>query len=353
MNLQNITLVGVDCIDLKRLQLAAEISCGDIEFGAVKLLTSIPSDDPRVVKVSKIKSIKEYSDFMIKDLYKYVDTEFALVFQHDGFVLNAKAWSNEFLKYDYIGSVWDHLGDLKVGNGGFSLRSKKLLDWLGKNYEKVGVRIHPEDVFISKFARPFLEKEGMKFAPVPVADKFSMEGTETSVSWNGEFGFHSLTYTDISKWLLENPEYKDRIINKLDDYTELMRKYPTNDGTVHTLKFKKEDKKSYTELSKNKKNYVAILTKEKYYDHTNILEGHTIVFKRSGISFKDLPIHAFEKKVQKVENFNSLASLHNKYPRMDIVYPKKDIAKWKRFLVPFFGDKIFPQNIPYTILWFE
>lgn len=353
INLPNITLIGVDCIDLKRLQLAAEISCRDIEFGAVKPLSSIPSDDPRVVKIPKIKSIEEYSDFMIKDLYKYVDTEFALVFQHDGFILNPNAWDNEFLKYDYIGSVWDHLGDLKVGNGGFCLRSKKLLDWLGKNYKKVGVRIHPEDVFISKFARPFLEKEGMKFAPESVAQKFSMEGTETTVMWNGEFGFHSLTYTDISKWLLENPLYKNSVINKLDDYTELMRKYPINDGTVHTLHIRKEDKKSYIDLSKDKKNYVAILTKEKYYDHTNILEGHTIVFKRSGISFKDLPIPAFEKKIIKVECFESLNALHKKYPKMYVEYPKKTIEDYKRPFVKFFGYKMFPQNTPYTVLWFE
>lgn len=353
INLPNITLVGVDCIDLKRLQLAAEISCKDIEFGAVKLLTSVSSDDPRVVKISKIKSVKAYSDFMIKDLYKYIDTEFSLVFQHDGFVLNASAWTDEFLKYDYIGSVWDHLGDLKVGNGGFSLRSKRLLDWVGKNYKKVDAHIHPEDVFIAKFARPFLEQNGMQFAPVQVADKFSMEGTETSVVWNGEFGFHGLSYTDISKWLEKNTEYKNKINNKVNDYVELMKKYLVNDGTIHTLHFKKEDKQSYVDLSRNKKNYVAILTKEKYYDHTNILVGHTVVFKRSGIPFKELSIPAFEKKVMKIENFESLNVLHKKYPKMYVQYPKKDIKKYKRPFVKFFGEFLYPKSEPYTVLWFE
>ena len=99
--ISNITLIGVDCIDLERLKLAADISTKEISFGKVKLLSSIPSDDPRVVKISPIKSIKEYSDFMIKELDKYIDTDFALVFQYDGFVLNASAWSDDFLKYDY------------------------------------------------------------------------------------------------------------------------------------------------------------------------------------------------------------------------------------------------------------
>jgi len=136
LTLNNVTLIGVDCIDLKRLQLAADVSAMDISFGAVKLLTSIQSDDPRVIQIPHIGSIKKYSDFMIKELYKYIETDFALIIQHDGFVLNASAWSDSFLQYDYIGGPWYHLGDLRVGNGGFSLRSKKLVDWLGHNWKK-------------------------------------------------------------------------------------------------------------------------------------------------------------------------------------------------------------------------
>ena len=85
--ISNVTLIGVDCVDLERLKLAADVSTKEISFGKVKLLTSIPSNDPRVVKIPPIKSIKEYSDFMIKNLDQYIDTDFALVFQYDGFTL--------------------------------------------------------------------------------------------------------------------------------------------------------------------------------------------------------------------------------------------------------------------------
>ncbi|MBU0999222.1 hypothetical protein KKG24_02845 [Patescibacteria group bacterium] len=351
--LPSITLIGIDCVNLKRLQLAADISTKDITFGSVKLLTSIKSDDPRVIQIPHINSAKKYSDFMIKELYKYIDTNFALIFQHDGFVLNPFAWSDSFLQYDYIGSPWYHLGDLRIGNGGFSLRSKKLIDWLANNWKKAGARIHPEDVFISKFARPYLEQSGMKFAPENIAKQFSMEGNERSVVWNGEFGFHGITWTDISNWLVNHLEYKKQLNYKLDDYTTLMKKYPTYDETVHTFKFSKHNIKNYVQSSKNEKNYEARLTQEKYYDYSKIKIGDTIIFKRSGVVFEDVPIPAFEKRVEKIESFKSFSDLRKAYSKICVTYPIKDIPKWKKPFIKIFGDSIYPKNKPYSIFWFD
>lgn len=351
--LLNITLIGIDCVDLSRLQLAADISSKNISFGKVLLLSSIKSDDPRVIPIPYLSSTKEYSNFMIKELYKYIDTEFALVFQYDGFVLNPSAWSDSFLQYDYIGAPWYHLGDLRVGNGGFSLRSKKLLNWLANNWGKCGGRIHPEDVFISKFARPYIEQDGMKFAPEDIAKKFSMEGTERTVVWNGEFGFHGIKYTDISKWLINNPEYKDKLSYKLDDYAILMKKYPIYDGTVHTLRFRKENIKNYIQISKDQKKYEARLTKEEYDNYTNIKEGDTLVFKRSGVTFEDLPIPAFERKIKNIESFNSLYDLRKTYPKMHVTYPIKDIPRWKKPFTKILGDFVYPKNKSYSIFWVE
>jgi ASC-1-like (ASCH) protein len=350
--LPNVTLIGVDCVDLKRLQLAAEISTKEISFGAVKLLSSIKSNDPRVVSIKPIKSAKEYSDFCIKDLYKYIDTEFALIFQYDGFVTNASAWSDEFLKYDYIGSNWYHLGDLHVGNGGFSLRSKKLIDWLGQNWKKIDVRIHPEDVFICKFARPYLEQEGMRFAPEEVAAKFAMEGTEYCVVWNGQFGVHGTGYTDISKWIISHPEYKGLIKNDFDDYVKLMRKYPIHDNNVYTFHYKKYHMQSYKKLATGQKNYEARITKDKYRNFSGIKIGDTIAFKRSGVSFKDVPIPAFEKKVRKIETFNTFMELRKTYPIIQVSYPIEEIPHWKRPFLRFLGKWAYPKDASYTIFWF-
>ena len=124
IELPEITLLGVDCCDINRLILAAKHSQKNIEFGEVSLLTSLKSADPSVKQIKHIGSIKAYSKFIVEESSNYFKTEHALIIQHDGFVLNAGAWTDDFLKYDYIGAPWPNR---RVGNGGFSLRSKKLM----------------------------------------------------------------------------------------------------------------------------------------------------------------------------------------------------------------------------------
>jgi len=290
---------------------------------------------------------------MIKDLIKYVDTPYALIFQYDGFILNHDAWDDQFLDYDYIGGPWAHLGSLEVGNGGFSLRSRRLIDWLATNWREIGVPIDPEDVFISHFARPRLEQNGMTFAPTSVASRFSKEGNERSVVWNGEFGFHGITYTDISRWLDNRPEYQKQLTYPLNDFVTLMKKYPIYDGTVHVFKFKKDDMKNYQHLSTRKKEYEARITKGGYHDYSKIQPGHTIVAKRSGVPFKTMPVPAFERTVTKIERFNSLPELRMVYPDLQVTPPWKEITRWKRKFVQFLGYRLYPKDVPYIVFWFK
>ena len=58
---------------------------------------------------------------------RYINTKFCLVTQWDGWVINSQKWNSEFLNYDYIGAIWPDYSSNQIGNGGFSLRSKKLL----------------------------------------------------------------------------------------------------------------------------------------------------------------------------------------------------------------------------------
>lgn len=350
--LPNVTLIGVDCKNLERLKMVADICCKDIEFGAVKLLSSIEDSDPRVVPIKRIKSTEQYSSFMIKEFPDYVDTDFALTIQHDGFILNAEAWTDDFLKYDYIGAPWYHMGDLHVGNGGFSLRSRRLSLWLKDNFDKIKAKIHPEDVFICRFARPYIERQGMVFAPENVATHFSREGSERSVIWDGEFGFHG-GWTDISRWLDKNPQFKDKILIKYDDYRVLLaEKYPVYDGSFFTFRFKKYQMKDYKSLSVGKKNYEARVTIEKYHNWSEIKPGNSIIFKREGVSLKKCPIKAFDKKVVRVEHFSSLSELKGKYPYIDVTFPSAGEPNWKRFLAQFLKTFLLKRNVPYSIFWF-
>ncbi|MEK7109053.1 MAG: DUF5672 family protein [Patescibacteria group bacterium] len=351
-SLPNVTLIGVDCIDIERLRIAADICEKDFSFGAVKLLSSIPSDDPRVIKIPAIRSTKEYSEFCIKDMARYVDTEFALIFQHDGFILNPAAWTGDFLNYDYIGAPWYHLGGLRVGNGGFSLRSKRLLEHIAAQYKTIGGALDPEDMWICQTARASIEKAGMSFAPEKLAKQFSKEGDHHSVMWNGEFGFHGIKYTDISLWLEQHPEYKEKLVNPLDDYARLMKKYPVWDGTVHTLRYRTIHMPAFKALAAGQRGYDARADDD--LDEESMTPGQTVVFKRSGVPFAKVPIAAFERKIKTIEHFATKSSLLAKYPGVQITYPVKvQLPKWKSFLARTLGNAFCPRSKPYTLLRFE
>ena len=227
--LETVTLLGVDCVDIDRLILAADICQKDFDFAEVKLLTSLPSSDPRIVPIEPLASVGAYSRFMIADLDSYVATPHVLIIQYDGFILNPSAWDNDFLKYDYIGAPWlvrdwsvrdygfpkELLGTLAVGNGGFSLRSKKFVSTSAQLARNGAFKEYdPEDVVLCIHNRALLESNGITFAPAIIAKRFSFENEDDEKkAWDGQFGFHGLSWTDISKWLDANPQYRDLIVN--------------------------------------------------------------------------------------------------------------------------------------------
>lgn len=202
--LENVTLVGVDCVNIERLITAANISRREIVFGDTKLFSSLPSAEP-VIKIDPIKSKEAYSWFIMKDLPKHIQTSHMLIIQYDGYILNPAAWRDEWLEYDYIGAPWEWYTDgMQNGNGGFSLRSKKLMDIVASDdgiYPvSDGLNTHKEeDHCICRIYRKYLEETyQIKFAPVEVARQFSIEGWRSkNNTWTNEFGFHGKGLTNI------------------------------------------------------------------------------------------------------------------------------------------------------------
>ena len=136
------------------------------------------------VQAPPIKTTKDYSDLLLTGLRQYVSGTHVLIIQWDSFILHPELWTNDFLQYDYIGAVWPHHPDTPVGNGGFSLRSVKLLKALDS--PKISKR-HPEDFCICVDNKALLEGEfGIQFAPPNVAEQFSVERSD----WHPAFGFH-------------------------------------------------------------------------------------------------------------------------------------------------------------------
>ncbi|MFL6727080.1 MAG: DUF5672 family protein [Sphingomicrobium sp.] len=189
-SLDNVTLVAVTSVALPATAAALERSIRQASFAEVLLLSDLPPPadaDPAIIwrRIAKLGSRRDYSRFMLRELADHVATGHALCIQWDGFVLNGAAWEPCFLNYDYIGAVWPHFGDGKnVGNGGFSLRSRRLLD-VCKNLPFDGSE--PEDVVISRLCRDVIEEQGLRFAPEAVARQFAYERTAPT---GREFGFH-------------------------------------------------------------------------------------------------------------------------------------------------------------------
>jgi tetratricopeptide (TPR) repeat protein len=145
-------------------------------------------DGCRMETIPRIGSRAEYSRFVLKELGRYCRTEYLLLVQWDGYIINADAWRPEFLEYDYIGAPWGWYQDAqRIGNGGFSLRSRRLLDAL---LDEGIVDLDPEDEAIGRRYRTLLEsKYGIRFPPEEIAEAFSFE---TTYPKGRPFGFHGL-----------------------------------------------------------------------------------------------------------------------------------------------------------------
>lgn len=161
----------------------------------------------------------EYSLFVIFALHRLIETEFVLIVQDDGWVLDGGQWRDEYRDYDYIGAptqfarvtdasgvryVHGYDGDWSgllsdpakrvelVLNGGFCLRSRRLLQapsMLGLKYIMPPIselRGPPyemhwssnaqfEDVQLCINLREPLERAGIKFAPFHIARQFAFE----------------------------------------------------------------------------------------------------------------------------------------------------------------------------------
>lgn len=194
LHLNGVTLVCVDCLCIEKALRSLMISCHYCGFDDVKFLTS---DGPKnSIKIPKITSKKEYSEFVVRELHKYINTPYLLIVQHDGWILNPNVWDDSWYGYDYLGSNVTWM-DKKGGNGGFSFRSKRSLIIGNKVIEKG--KEHPEDAAYSAISRKKtgfrieLEKRGLVFADKDTQRRFGCNRKK----WCGSFGHHC---ADLRNW---------------------------------------------------------------------------------------------------------------------------------------------------------
>ena len=167
-------------------------------------------------------NLVDYNVMIMKNLDKVVDTDHVLVVQYDGMATNAEFWSDEFLEYDYVGpafSPWRHAvtegfyglpevenlyqnwprNRLVSGSGGFSLRSRRLIQALCEDPE-IQCPWGPNNYFVEDvlinfvFRERLIREHGIKFAPLEVAIAFGAEHVRNHGLSLGFHGWYNAPY---------------------------------------------------------------------------------------------------------------------------------------------------------------
>mgnify|MGYP003638660102 CR=1 FL=1 len=189
--LPQVTLCAASSVNVAATLRALEASLAQVDFAACLFFTDalvVPTHPGiTIVPVAPIRSAAAYSDFLLTRMIDHVATSHCLVAQWDGHVVDAGQWRADFLDHDYIGASWPQFADgHDVGNGGFSLRSARLMALCR---DKGFAGFHPEDVAIGRDNRAWLEGQGMCFAPRALADRFSAERAGDVAA---SFGYHGV-----------------------------------------------------------------------------------------------------------------------------------------------------------------
>lgn len=199
--LDRLTVCIVDCQNYGQALLSLKKTLSQIKPHRAIFFTDIDLPEQEgieVVKIDPIRSKIEYSRWIMKELYKYITSDYVLVTQWDGYVLDSDAWEDSFYDYDYIGAPWIYEHGRNIGNGGFSLRSKYLCKILGTDPQ---IEItHPEDQSIGILYRGYLEKKhSITFPSEERADRFAYELKSPAQK---TFGFHGFFHKPFQETII-------------------------------------------------------------------------------------------------------------------------------------------------------
>lgn len=207
LELPNVTLVCAFnvCHDLS---LRAVDDCARAaRFGAIKIFTddSIGRD---FVPAHPFSTPRERLDFVTYEIPKHITTTHILNVQWDSWIIDPAMWRDDFLNYDYIGAPWWFADGFNVGNSGFCLRSKRLIDFLAANPQDFPPG-EPEDLVLCRDYRKRLLQ--FRWAPQALAHQFAFERVRAaprSFGYHGMFNWpHVMTDEEIEERLAMAPRY--------------------------------------------------------------------------------------------------------------------------------------------------
>lgn len=158
------------------------VICGNLNYDWMVQLCSTISNNIKVIKTNYDNLYPhDYSKLLASaEFWNLFNGEKILIYQEDTCIFGNNI--DEFLKWDYIGAPWPphhNVNSKNVGNGGFSLRTKKyMLQVINTvsieqaEYNQIYENTPPEDVYFSK---TMIEKTDGKVADFESGFNFSSE----------------------------------------------------------------------------------------------------------------------------------------------------------------------------------
>jgi hypothetical protein len=161
------------------------ISCEDPQIKGVRFVHTEPL------------SYFDYNKWCLHSLSDYVNTDFGLLFQDDGFPLNPEMWRDEFMEYDYVGAPIKLPANIPykeelIGGGGFTLRSKKLMEFTKTIQYPDQYGFYPnEDTTIVVTYRDEMLEKGLRICPHNIARHFVIQNAiDSEHTLFNTFGYH-------------------------------------------------------------------------------------------------------------------------------------------------------------------
>jgi hypothetical protein len=195
LRLSDVTLVLIETREHDLALLALEACERQVEFAETLVFTDRPSlfaaNNRRIIKVPDWPEKVGWSRCFWYEVANNVLTSHALGIQWDSWVANPQSWSEEFLEYDYIGAPWWYEDGMNVGNGGFCLRSTKLMRFVRKHRFRFPCANATDDALYCRTYRPTLQEFGFEWAPNEVAGRFAWECVQPKEEDPTPFGFHA------------------------------------------------------------------------------------------------------------------------------------------------------------------
>jgi hypothetical protein len=205
LKLHDVTLFALSSIYINETISSLLKSSEQIEFGSIKILThEKPSNLPEKIEyaqIPKINDIMDYNKFCFYELGQYIDTSHGLLTQYHAWIINPDSFDNSWLQSDYIGGLWPlkegsykaNTGEIiRNGNGGFSLRSKRIMS-IPKKLKwpmREDQGFYNEDGALVCYFRKEMLELGIQYASAEISAIFSYE-TPMIENWGKKvFGFH-------------------------------------------------------------------------------------------------------------------------------------------------------------------